>query len=391
MELADRLGDARLVRRAGRWAALLFWAIQFTELTIVTLTEESGLARQLLLPRTVVMGVGLLLTLPIIETAARTGHRPFRFRLLATLGAALCVCALIVVTNFFAFHYLIPQRPDEDFNLTDFVYVGFGWTWFFLGIGGALVGLSFSLEIRDRERRLAAMEVVARDARLAALRHQLNPHFLFNTLNSVAALIDGDDKKAAEEMVLGLADFLRATLDMEPVEDIDLQTEIELQTAYLAIEQVRFQHRLRVEMDIAPDTLQARVPGLILQPLVENAVVHGVARTDRPVEIRLVSRRVGDMLQVSVRNDVFGTPRPGGSGVGLSNVRSRLEGRFGGRHTFTAAGNGDAFEVVIEFPLAQEQWPTRGSRRESGKGPASTRTITGSAASAVRQTLRAWR
>ena len=340
-----------MMRRAGRWAAGLFWIIQFVELTLVSLTEGQAFAEKLLLPRAIVMFGGLILTLPIIEIAARTGHRSFRFRLFATLAAALAMCTVLLVVNFATFYWLVPH-PGNGFDLNELVYTGFGWSWFFVGIAGSLVGLSYSLEVRDRERRLVAMELVARDTRLAALRYQLNPHFLFNTLNSIAALIHGGDQRDAEEMVEALADFLRVTLEIDPVADITLSEEVDLQSLYLAIEQIRFPERLRTRVELSPGTERALVPALLLQPLIENAIIHGVARTTKPVEVVIKARIDGDHLNLSVENDSFGTQRPSvRSGVGLANVRGRLESRYNSRHVIVAGRDGARFRVDIQLPL----------------------------------------
>jgi two-component system, LytTR family, sensor histidine kinase AlgZ len=202
----------------------------------------------------------------------------------------------------------------------------------------------------DAERRVLESEVTAREAELRALRAQLNPHFLFNSLNSINALV-GSDPEGARRMCERLGDFLRRTLALGARDDVALSEELELVDGYLAIEQVRFGSRLRVERDFAPDAVACRVPPLLLQPLVENAVKHGVAgRVDGGV-IRLVARRHGDALVLEVHNPVDeDAPARPGAGMGLENVRRRLQA-FGTRAARLEAVRGESdFNVTLVLP-----------------------------------------
>jgi two-component system sensor histidine kinase AlgZ len=193
----------------------------------------------------------------------------------------------------------------------------------------------------DAERRILESEVAAREAELRALRAQLNPHFLFNSLNSINALV-GSDPEGARRMCEGLGDFLRRTLALGARELVE---------RYLAIEQVRFGARLGVERDFAPDAIGCRVPPLLLQPLVENAVKHGVAGRIEGGTIRLVARRDGDALVLEVHNPVDeDAPARPGAGLGLDNVRRRLE-VFGRRVARLDAVQRDAdFVVTLVLP-----------------------------------------
>lgn len=226
---------------------------------------------------------------------------------------------------------------------------------FFVAWAALYLALSYAAAVRGAEREAAEFRAAAQSAELRALRYQVNPHFLFNTLNSLSSLVLTDKKEAAEQMILNLSTFFRTSLTTDPTEDVPLYEEIRLQRLYLDIEAVRFPDRLKVEVEV-PDPLRtACVPGLILQPLVENAVKYGVSRARRPVTIRIRAREDSDGLVLSVEDD--GDPmtendRIAGTGVGLRNVRERLAARFGGdsRCRWGPLPDG-GFSVTLFLPL----------------------------------------
>jgi two-component system LytT family sensor kinase len=345
--------DSRLgLRRAGTWVVGLFWLLQFVELTVVSVVEGSDVALKSFVPRLLVLGVGIVLTLGFREVVAKLDGQSFRRRLILTIGSALICCAIVATVNFFAFYYAF-TKGDVPFDLTEYIYVAFTWSWFFLSVAGALLALSYNMQAADRERRLVAMEAVANRAQLAALRYQLNPHFLFNTLNSIAALVARGDNHVAEAMVENLADFLRATLELDPLEDIRLAQEVELQRMYLSIEEQRFPDRLMTHFKIPADVADALVPALITQPLVENAIRHAVARSVAPVTICFTAAAAGDVLTLSIEDD-GSSRREGvrGTGVGISNVKARLAARFGVDHLLSAGvREGGGFRVELRMPL----------------------------------------
>ncbi|HET8677491.1 MAG TPA: histidine kinase [Blastocatellia bacterium] len=188
---------------------------------------------------------------------------------------------------------------------------------------------------------------------------QLHPHFLFNTLNSVSALLD-EDVEAADEMLARLGDLLRMTLTNSGAQEVTLQEELEFLRCYLEIERVRFQDRLTIQMDIDPQALDALVPNLILQPIVENAIRHGIASRINPGRIEIRAARAGDALQLQVKDngpgiqtksDLAVTSR---EGVGLSNTRARLKQLYGPRHRFElsdAVGGGLLLTIEIPFQM----------------------------------------
>jgi hypothetical protein len=204
------------------------------------------------------------------------------------------------------------------------------------------------------DRRALESEVGAREAELRALRAQLNPHFLFNSLNSINALV-GSDPEGARRMCEGLGDFLRRTLALGARDEVTLGEELALVERYLGIEQVRFGERLRVERAVAPDAAACRVPPLLLQPLVENAIKHGIQDCVAGGVIRIAATRTDGTLRVTVENPVDAdAPARRGEGVGLENVRRRLE-VFGARESqLSAAREADRFRVTLTLPAVTE-------------------------------------
>ncbi len=203
---------------------------------------------------------------------------------------------------------------------------------------------------RDAERRVLESQVSAREAELRALRAQLNPHFLFNSLNSINALV-GADPEGARRMCERLGDFLRRTLALAARDSVVLAEELELVDRYLAIEQVRFGERLGIERDVADDTLGCRVPPLLLQPLVENAIKHGVSGRIEGGVVRIAARRDGMVLGISVENPVDDdAPVRGGAGVGLENVRRRLDAFGAADARLDAVREPGRFRVRLTLP-----------------------------------------
>ena len=209
-------------------------------------------------------------------------------------------------------------------------------------------------QARAAERREGEYRRAAKAAELRSLRYQVNPHFLFNTLNSLSALVMTGKDAAAEKMIQTLSAFYRRSLAEDPTGDIALEAEVALQRSYLEIEAVRFPERLRTQFDL-PEALEtACVPGLILQPLVENSVRYAVASTARPVTVRLSAREDAGQLVLEVCDD--GPPRRDNSGhgfgIGLANVRDRLAARYGDAASLVS-GSGEAggWRSVIRLPL----------------------------------------
>ena len=205
---------------------------------------------------------------------------------------------------------------------------------------------------RTAERQQLELQVLTRDAELRALRAQVDPHFLYNSLNSISALT-GSDPAAARRMCLLLAEFLRTTLRVSMQQRITMAEELALADRFLSIEQVRFGDRLKVERTIDENAMECQVPPLVLQPLLENAVGHGIAGMVDGGTIRLDVVRHGDRVAITVDNprDPDAMPRKRG-GVGLENVRKRLALVFGGAARMDATSSETGFRVAIDLPSA---------------------------------------
>jgi sensor histidine kinase YesM len=209
---------------------------------------------------------------------------------------------------------------------------------------------------RERELRTLELEKGLAQAKLQALQMQLNPHFLFNTLHSISALMHRD-VEAADGMITRLSDLLRAALAGADTQEVTLRQELRFLERYLEIEKIRFGPRLAIQMDIAPDTFEAQVPNLILQPLVENAIRHGIEPRARPGRIELRARREANILALDVCDNGAGLPKKGQieEGVGLSNTRARLRELYGEAHRFELSGGPEGgLRVQLSIPFRTE-------------------------------------
>ena len=235
----------------------------------------------------------------------------------------------------------------------------------------AYTAVSSAARHQDVQRRIAVAEAELRTAQLASLRYQINPHLLFNALNTVSALALEGDADGAERALMALSIFLRSALAQQTDEDLFLADEIAHQQLYLEIERIRFGDRLCVEVLVPPPLALARVPGLLLQPLVENAVRHGVSRISSPVRIVLRAEAIGDTLRLTVEDDApagasviapgesplhvsrkDGTSLSAGLGLGLRNVTARLATRFGDEaHCSFSQRSTGGFIAEIIMPL----------------------------------------
>jgi len=238
----------------------------------------------------------------------------------------------------------------------------------------AIVGLSHALSYHQeaQSRALGASQLETRlvEAQLQSLQRQLQPHFLFNTLNAIAALMHRD-VDAADAMIARLGDLLRMSLQMAGVQEIPLKEELDFLSKYLEIEQTRFRDRLRVVFDVQPDTFDVLVPNLVLQPLVENAIKHGIGPRPTPGTITIRSRRVGRTMELVVQDNGVGLSAARLSdfnrGIGLSNTRSRLEHLYGPQHRFEFHRPVDGgLLVLIAVPLAASDEEIAGRQTMEG-------------------------
>jgi signal transduction histidine kinase len=213
------------------------------------------------------------------------------------------------------------------------------WLFFFIGWSAFYIANQAQAAALGAQRRLADAESAAQAAQVRALRYQVNPHFLFNTLNSLSSLVMTGRTDRAETMLLALSTFFRTSLSLDPSADVSLAEEIDLQRLYLDIEMARFPDRLTVEIDVPPDLEQSRLPALLLQPIVENAIKYGVSKSRKVVLIRIEARHLDNrrmVLEISNRlkhggKDALPAATHEGTGLGLANVCQRLEARWGSR------------------------------------------------------------
>jgi signal transduction histidine kinase len=232
-----------------------------------------------------------------------------------------------------------------------------------LGAWSALYfAINYFLKLEEQNDRVLRLEAQAASAQLAMLRYQLNPHFLFNTLNSISTLVLLKQTDPANAMLSRLSAFLRYTLANEPTAQVTLAQEVETLKLYLDIEKMRFEERLRAHFDIDPAAMSARLPSLLLQPLVENSIKYAVTPLEDGADITVSAQLIGQTVRISVSDT--GEPLSGdatdpntgfateSTGVGLANIRDRLAQAYGEHHKFDVeAGDEGGFTVTIEFPF----------------------------------------
>jgi Putative regulator of cell autolysis len=219
---------------------------------------------------------------------------------------------------------------------------------------GVLLAIDLRRKLRAQELAGARLHAELAKAELDALRVQLHPHFLFNTLNAISMLVRKGEGETAVRMIAGLSELLRLALATVGQQEVPLRQELDFLERYLTLQQIRFPDRLRIEMRIAPETLEARVPSLVLQPLAENAVRHGIAPSIAGGSVEVAAAREGEQLVLSVRDTGVGLA-PGAEspgGVGLRNVRARLQHLYPGRHHFRVANRLEGgVESLLEIPF----------------------------------------
>ena len=275
---------------------------------------------------------------------------------LATLAAATVIYAVL---NAFSFSLLKGGEPGISLaHVLTFIFINFtvlaGWSALYFGI-------NFYLIVEQQIDQMQALESQASSAQLAMLRYQLNPHFLFNTLNSISTLVLLKQTERANVMLSRLSSFLRYTLANEPTAHVTLSQEVETLKLYLEIEKMRFDERLRTHFEIDPRASKARLPSLLLQPLVENAIKSAVTPQEEGADITVSARLIGERVLIAVSDTgpglIEAKSRPSlSTGVGLANIRERLAQAFGPDHRFETRSNpGDGFSVEIEIPFQLDE------------------------------------
>ena len=274
---------------------------------------------------------------------------------LGTLGAAALIYAVLEA---FTFSFTAAEPGITIPRVLGYTFLTFtvlaGWSALYFGI-------NFYLIVEQQIDQMEILENQASSAQLAMLRYQLNPHFLFNTLNSISTLVLLKQTERANVMLSRLSSFLRYTLANEPTAHVTLAQEVETLKLYLEIEKMRFDERLRTHFDVDPRCAKARLPSLLLQPLVENAIKYAVTPQEEGADITVSARLAGERVHIAVSDTGPGLietkPRPTlSTGVGLANIRERLAQAFGPDHRFEARTNpGRGFSVEIEIPFQLEE------------------------------------
>lgn len=305
--------------------------------------------------------VSILFALGMFVVFRRTAKMP-QGRRVAVLIAVVITTAVLNIAFDLIFQVLIATRVDEAFaalpanaaraypSMLNYILV--------FGVNMAMFQVSSARRAELKQQlQLSRALASAQQAQLAALRYQLNPHFLFNALNSISALIVTKRNADAERMTDKLSSFLRNSLTAEPGELVPLEEELSLTEEYLEIESVRFGDRLAINVDCSDHACAALIPSFLVQPLVENAVKHGVARARGRTEIEIKGDMDGETLRICVSNSLpptFGNvttpPRGNSSGVGLENVRRRIASVYGETASLEAGPKDDRFVATISIP-----------------------------------------
>ena len=279
--------------------------------------------------------------------------RPALTLALSLAAVVLASIAFSVIETWSVSTFLNPNFQPEGVGYLGAILLDFAllaaWTALYYGINYFLL---LEEQIRQRER----LESQASSAQLAMLRYQLNPHFLFNTLNSISTLVLLKQTERANAMLARLSSFLRYTLANEPTAKVTLAQEVETLKLYLEIEKMRFEDRLRPHFRIESETIGARLPSLLLQPLIENAIKYAVTPAENGGDIWITAQREGQAVRIEVADngdgegaDMVATPS---TGVGLANIRDRLAQAYGASHRFeTKQNERGGFSVIVEIPF----------------------------------------
>lgn len=348
-----------------------FWLLYLTLITARAVVLQYPDFWEMLLRRGVVTAVGAVLTFLVYVALRPVRHSTLRTK--AIVAGLLCLPAsfLFSAFNYFIFYIYAPLdavksddpmwqgMSDLEMAWRSVLEVTLSWYFLFAAWSAFYVAMSYARQLRAADRRAGALAREAQEAQLRALRYQINPHFLFNTLNSLSSLILAQKTDVAERMLMNLSTFFRATLSADPTAEVPLEEEIKLQRLYLDIEQIRFPKRLSVEIDAPESLMGARVPVLILQPIVENAVKYGVARSRKPVTIRIAAYEEAGRLHIKVKDDgeaVGNGESDPGTGVGLRNVCDRLVTRYGTRAGCLHGPDPDGgYTVHIFLPVNRDE------------------------------------
>lgn len=351
------------------------WGAAFLLRAVIAFANDQPFALLALILISIITGFSISLLLSVIYRFL------IRQRPLITWGmtAVVLAAAVIINTSIDAWVQGVYYGASRETTFVQLVIsLSFIPLALLVGWSALYYAINFFLTVEEQADRLERLEAQATAAQLAMLRYQLNPHFLFNTLNSISTLVLLKQTEPANAMLTRLSGFLRHTLVAEPGSQVTLAQEIETLQLYLDIERMRFEERLRTHFEIEDAALPAQLPAMLLQPLVENAIKYAVSTQEEGARIALTARVIGDRLRLTVEDtgpgvddtprDLSATPMPGqpvSTGVGLANIRNRLAQAYGDNHLFeTRSEAGGGFTVLIEIPF------TRAARAEEVTSPA---------------------
>lgn len=313
----------------------------------------AGIGWMLLVHTLLLTATGYSLTLLMASLFRRLIRMKPIWTLFLSLSAAIIAAgAFSIIETWSVATFLKPQlKPEGAAYLSalalDFILLA-AWTALYYGI-------NYFILLEDQIRLRERLEGQASSAQLAMLRYQLNPHFLFNTLNSISTLVLLKQTERANAMLARLSSFLRYTLANEPTAKVTLAQEVETLKLYLEIEKMRFEDRLRPHFRIEPETIGARLPSLLLQPLIENAIKYAVTPAENGADMWITAGREGQAVRIEVADngngdgaEIAASPS---TGVGLANIRDRLSQAYGGAHRFETRKNEQGgFSVILEIP-----------------------------------------
>lgn len=340
-----------LAERRSLTAYLLFWACLATVPCLLLRSETPLGALCLTITTTLAFAVATLPTWYLCRALPLVRGRGYRmFTAHAAAGALWSIFFLVCSKALVEVWALVPGWHGliEDVDHAEAALVGVG-ALFYLLVASSHYALAELERRHEAVEREGAMALLAQQAELHALRAQVHPHFLFNSLNTVSALIGYDTSKAREACLL-LAEYLRGTLRAQEQSLVPLRDEWGLCERYLKVEALRLGDRLRVEVELEDAAADCLVPSLLLQPLVENAMTHGVALVDEPEPLRVRARKDGATLAIELENGIDPAPRRRPGGVGLANVRARLSAQYGSDALLRIEQNPERFRVLIDLP-----------------------------------------
>lgn len=350
---------------------VLFWTLHAAGWGAYAITQffgallyEKPLSYQLVIAIAAVSG--FVLSMPMRYIYRALWGRPPRTIILGVLATCYAIAlALRAVINI-AYQRLV--EPDWPFESPLELFGGaLSSTYLLLCWSGLYFGIKYYESLQRQREAALRSAALAQEAQLKMLRYQLNPHYLFNTLNAISTLILDNQNQTANRAVQRLSEFLRYTLDQDPMKRVTLRQEIEALDLYLSTERLRFGERLRLEYAIEEPALDALVPSLLLQPLIENAVKYAISPRESGGTIRIEGRVRGFMLEISVIDDGPGCNTESlveGRGVGLRNTRERLAVLYGDRHRFAVLNTRPGLRIEMALPLDTARETHTVSRRE---------------------------